>query len=309
MARSTKFSQIEGNENQNYYDSNRLGYYSRTNVETLIDNFMIAYVGPGKAIPGIKRYEVAFWMQRCVQEFSYDIFHSEKSRELEIGPARQVVLPQDYVNYISVKRVIQDGQEFELVPAPRSTPHQGVVQDSNYQPVQDHNGEDVIADQSESLKRWQTGTQLGEAFADYYLYQDYDGDFHDNYYTFYGRKFGLTPSDSNGVGTFILDNNAGIIYLDSQTNQDDLVILTYISDGIENNDDLANVFIPKLAEDAVYANVLYSITKLMPSLGSVAGLYKKEAYAKMKNAKIRLMDLRPAEMKNVMRNKSKWIKH
>ena len=309
MARSTRFTDQAGNENASYYDSNQLGYYQRTSVETMLDNFMIAYVGKDKMLTGVPRYEVAFHFQRIVQEFSYDVFHSEKSRELELGPSRAITLPQDYVNYVSVKRVIQDGQEFELIPAPRSTPHQGIVQDENYQPVQGSDGHDVIADKSESLKRWQSGTQLGEAFADYYLYQDYDGDFHDNYYTFYGRKFGLTPSDANGVGTFMIDNDAGMLYLDSQTDQDDLVILTYISDGLENNNDLAQVYIPKLTEDAVYANVLYNLIKIRPALAGGAGLFKKEAKAKMQNAKIRLMDLRPAEMKNVFRNKSKWIKH
>ena len=66
---------------------------------------------------------------------------------------------------------------------------------------------------------------------------------------------------------------------------------------------------PKLAEDAVYANMLYNLSKLRPSSAGAAPLYKKEAYAKMKNAKIRLSNLKINELAQVLRGKSKWIKH
>ena len=308
MARSTKFSQLDGNENRNYYESSELGYYARTDLQTIIDNFMIAYVGNGKALTKVPRYEVAFHAQRCIQEFSYDMFHAEKTIELELGPALQVQLPQDYVNYVKITRTDIQGVEHELIPDPRTGASQAVVQDHNYQPVQDNTGEDVIADESETIKRWKDNTHINQAVRDY-NYQDVDGDFTDNQYTSHGRRYGLTPSDSNRNGGFIIDSVAGIIYFDSILSQDDLIVIKYISDGISNNDDLSNVFVPKLAEDAVYANILYNLTKLRTDTIQLSALYKKEAYAKMKNAKIRLMDLRPAEMKNVFRNKSKWIKH
>ena len=58
------------------------GYYSRVHLNDIINNFIIAYVGDGKILAKIPRYEVAFWAQRSVQEFSYDIFHSEKTIEV-----------------------------------------------------------------------------------------------------------------------------------------------------------------------------------------------------------------------------------
>ena len=38
-------------------------------------------------------------------------------------------------------------------------------------------------------------------------------------------------------------------------------------------------------------------------------VFKKEKSAKLRNAKIRLSNLKPQEIAQVMRNKSKWIKH
>ena len=37
-----------------------------------------------------------------MQEFSYDVLHSEKSMELDLGDSLQFPLPQDYINYISL---------------------------------------------------------------------------------------------------------------------------------------------------------------------------------------------------------------
>ena len=306
MARSTKFAYA--NEGADYYASNEFGYYARTNLETIIDNFLIAYVGDGKILTKVPRYEVAFHAQRCVQEFSYDMFHAPKTIELELGPALQIILPQDYVNYVKITSTTRDGRQLELTPSTRTGATQAVIQDEEYQPVLDNNGNEIEADESETLKRWKEGDSINRAVRDY-NYSDNDAEFFDSRYSAYGRRYGLQPSDTNQNGTFIVDNNAGIIYFDSLANQDDIINLEYISDGISENDDLSNVYVPKLAEDAVYSNILYNLTKLMPAAISASGLYKKEAKAKMMNAKIRMMDLRPAEMKQVFRNKSKWIKH
>ena len=305
MARSTRTSDAD------HYRGNNgdFGYYQRTNLQTMIDNFMVAYIGNDKFLKAIPRYEVAFHMQRCIQEFNYDIFHSTTSKEFELGPTLQLQMPSDYVNYVKIKRVTRDGRELELIPAPRTTAPQAVVQDQNYEPITDSTGDIIEADESETVKRWRDNTQINETIQRDYYYENYDGDFHDNYYTFYGRRYGLTPSDATTNGTFIIDNVGGLIYFDSLMEQGDLIILTYITDGLQDGDDLSNVLVPKLAEDAVYANVLYNLTKLRPSAGPSINLFKKEAKAKMANAKIRLMDLRPAELKNVLRNKSKWIKH
>ena len=45
------------------------GYYSRVHLNDIINNFIIAYIGDGKVLSKVPRYEVAFWAQRSVQEF------------------------------------------------------------------------------------------------------------------------------------------------------------------------------------------------------------------------------------------------
>ena len=71
------------------------GYYSRVHLNDIINNFIIAYIGDGKVLTKVPRYEVAFWAQRSVQEFSYDVFHSEKTIEVELSNA-QISVEQDF---------------------------------------------------------------------------------------------------------------------------------------------------------------------------------------------------------------------
>ena len=88
-----------------------------------------------------------------------------------------------------------------------------------------------------------------------------------------------------------------------------IIVLDYISDGLAENGDLSKVFIPKLAEDALYAYILYSLSKVRPASAQLVPLYKKEASAKMRNTKIRLTDYSSKNLAQVLRGKAKWIKH
>ena len=85
------------------------GYYRRTNLNNIINNFIVGYIGDGKVLTKVPRYEVAFWAQRAVQEFSYDVFHSEKSVEIEISSTKTISLPSDYVNYVRLEYTDSDG--------------------------------------------------------------------------------------------------------------------------------------------------------------------------------------------------------
>ena len=96
------------------------GYYSRVHLNDIINNFIIAYIGDGKVLSKVPRYEVAFWAQRSVQEFSYDIFHSEKTIEVELNSTLQMSLPSDYVNYVNISFLDNFGNLKTIQPS-RST--------------------------------------------------------------------------------------------------------------------------------------------------------------------------------------------
>jgi|TARA_R110000824_G_scaffold181324_3_gene362094 hypothetical protein len=283
------------------------GYYRRTNLNDIINNFIVAYIGDGKVLTEVPRYEVAFWAQRAVQEFSYDTFHSEKALEIQLSSTRQMSLPSDYVNYISVQWTDSNGVMRTILPSTTTRASKGVAQDDNYHYLYDQDGNIIFAETSETIDRYQNN-QTPEEVADSansYYYGWYDTP----YFGYYGARYGLTPQFANINGTFVLDLNAGQIYFPSSFSQDTYITLNYISDGLGENGDFDNVLVPKMAEDAVMSTILYNLSKIRPSAAGAASLYKKEAAAKTRNAKIRIANMKIEEMTQIFRNKAKWIKH
>lgn len=286
-----------------------LGYYRRTSLEDVINNFIVAYTGEDKALSKIPRYEVDFWAQRGIQEFSYDILHSEKSIEVELGDALTIALPQDYVSLVQVFHVGNDGKKNVLLRQRKSGNPTAPVQDANYNYTFDAGGELIVAAESSTLDRFQDSTNpanITQSAQDYY-YSNYNND----NFSYFNKRYGGIPEEMNAGATYILDEPNGLIYFDGSlgSRQQDLIILDYISDGIADNGDLSNVYVPKLAEDALYAYMLYNLAKLRPSSTPLAALYKKEASAKMRNAKIRLSNYNLQELAQVLRGVAKWIKH
>jgi hypothetical protein len=301
------YANFEGDAGNTPADFKGLGYYSRTSLEDIINNFIVAYIGEDKALAKVPRYEVDFWAQRGMQEFSYDILHSEKSVEIELGSTLQFPLPQDYVNYVKVSQVGDDGKKNILLPSRKVDNPLAPLQDGDHDFLYDGDGEVQVAAKSTAITRFQDPNNPANrtrSLEDNYNYDDDD-------FPYLNKRYGSNPEDMSGVGTFFIDNEAGVIFFDSTFSgrPDNLIILDYISDGIADNGDLSKVYVPKLAEDALYAYMLYNLSKLRPSTVQLAPLYKKEASSKMRNAKIRLSNYKLEEMAQVLRGKAKWIKH
>jgi hypothetical protein len=122
----------------------------------------------------------------------------------------------------------------------------------------------------------------------------------------YGQRYGLDPQYSQGNGWFTINEREGKFSFSSNLNGS-LIVLQYISDGVAND---ADTKIPKMAEEAMYMHILYSILASRANIPEyVVRRYKIERRAALRNAKIRLSNIKLEEISQVMRGKSKWIKH
>ena len=307
-------------------NGNVLGYYQRTHLDDIINNFIVAYIGQGKTLVSVPRHEVAFFAQRAVQEFSYDIFHADKNIEIELNPnTLQTPVPQDFVSLVKVTYTGFDGQEYPAYEAQGTRAKQAILQDHEYEWNYDVNGDIIYAEEATGITRWQDPQNdfaQRDIARNYFYGSEYDEEY--NYYSFYsfqGRRYGTEPQYDNRNGEYVFDRQRGIIYFgsgfanatgidrDGNAQTGYLVNIRYVSDGLSANGDLTQVYVPKLAEDAIYASILYNLSMGRPSAAPMLPLYKKEASAKMRNAKIRLQGYKLEEMTQVMRGKSKWIKH
>ena len=281
--------------------------YQYVNLKDIVNNFIVAYVGVDKIIPRVKRSDVIFHAKRGLQEFSYDTLRSVKSQELTIPPSLSLVLPQDYVNYVQLSWIDALGVKHVIYPTTlTSNPEQVPLQDSAGIPIQDVYGNSAQAQQSLTNQRWKSANQ-----------RDLNGQINANDFTnegvydwawwkmAYGQRYGLNPETSQKNGWFTIDERRGVFAFSSDlANQ--LIILEYISDGLAYDED---THIPKLAEDALYMHIMYSIISTRSNFPEyVVQRYKRERSAKLRNAKIRLSNVKLEEFTQVMRGKSKWIK-
>ena len=287
------------------------GGYAYTTLNDAIDNFMVGYVGEGKLLQKAKKSDVLFFAKRAVQEFSYDTLKSIKSAELTIPASLTLVLPQDYVNYVKCSWVDQAGVLHPIYPTNNLTtsPYYTQIQDSTGVPTQDNFGSDIEGT-SITQERWHSnssGDLLNNNLTginDFSLNLNQNGEFI-NFQNF-GQLYGLDPQYANVNGYFNLNEREGKMSFSSQL-VGRLIVLEYISDGLAYD---ADTKIPKLAEDALYASILHSIMSTRAgSQEYVVQRLQKDKRAKLRNAKIRLSNIKLEEITQVMRGKSKWIKH
>tara|TARA_R100001143_G_scaffold63563_1_gene71945 strand:+ start:2560 stop:3774 length:1215 start_codon:yes stop_codon:yes gene_type:complete len=287
------------------YDS-----YSYIKLNDIINNFLVAYVGTGKLIPNVKRTDVMFHAKRGLQEFSYDTLRSIHSQELSVPPSLSVVIPQDYVNYVSVSWIDQLGVKRPIYPANNLTtnPHNMPIQDNRGVPTQD-NFSDNIEGTSITEERWAAADDKlinGEAnisndlFAYGYGWEEFGGRGFG-----YGQLYGLDPQYSQRNGWFTINHREGKMSFSSNV-ANRIIVLEYISDGLAYDLDTK---VPKMAEEALYAHISHAIiaSKINQPEYIVRRL-KQERSAKLRNAKIRLSNIKLDEIVQTMRGKSKWIK-
>jgi len=289
---------------------NNYGGYAYTSLEDVITNFMIGYVGAGKLIPSAKTTDVMFFAKRGLQEFSYDTLKSINSQELTVPANLSVVIPQDYVNYVNVSWIDQSGVKHIIYPTTLTTnPYNIPGQDNQGIPIQDNQG-DNIDTTSITEERWAANnleqvnaaqSNLAGLLASEGL--GFAGMYGDNYI---GQRFGLQPETAQINGWFTINEREGKMSFSSDL-ANKIIVLEYISDGLSYDADMK---IPKMAEEALYAHISHAIiASRINQPEYVVQRLRRERSAKLRNAKIRLSNIKLNEFVQIARGKSKWIKY
>jgi len=285
--------------NAEYYTGNNYGSYIYTSLDDIINNFIVAYVGAGKLIPSAKRTDIMFHAKRGLQEFSYDTLKVIKSQELTIPPSLSIIIPQDYVNYVKCSWVDDAGAKHIIYPTRvTSNPTELPIQDDTGEPTQDQTGANLLSQQSLTEERWKNRSLTTDFQPDDYRYPFNEG--------LIGQRYGLQPEEAQVNGMFTINERTGTFSFSSDL-AGKLIILEYISDGLAVDLDMK---LPKMAEQAMYMHIAYSILSGRAGIPEyVVNRFKRDRSSALRNAKIRLSNIKIEEIAQVFRNKSKWIKH
>jgi len=129
----------------------------------------------------------------------------------------------------------------------------------------------------------------------------------DNYYSgAAGERYGLDPQHAQVNGSYYIDNLRGLINFSSNVSGK-TVILDYISDSLGTDGEMQ---VHKFAEEAMYKWIMYAVLSTKANTPEyIVRRYQKEKFAATRTAKLRLSNIKLEELTQILRGKSKWIKH
>ena len=133
-------------------------------------------------------------------------------------------------------------------------------------------------------------------------YQDYQNDI---YWPNEGRRYGLDPQRAQVNGSFYIDCRLGKIHFSSNISGR-TVILDYISDSLGTDEEMQ---VHKFAEDAMYKCIAHAILSTSSYGQPLVPRLVKEKFAAVRKAKLRLSNVKLEEITQILRGKSKRIKH
>ena len=284
----------EGSDSTQRSGDENYGSYQFISLEDIINNFIIAYVGESKIISKVKRTDVAFHAQRALQELSYDTLKSIKSLEIVLPPSLTMILPQDYVNYVKFTRSDDAGVERIIYPTSKTSNPTDVTQDADGNYTFD--SEALVTDTSSTT--WETYQSA--------VVSEVDNNDYDEPEDFDTSRYGLDPSLAQSNGSFYIDPNTGLVHFSSNLSGKTITI-KYISDSLGTDGEMQ---VHKFAEEAMYKWIAHAILATRANVQEYLVMrFKKERFAAVRTAKLRLSNLKIEELTQILRGKSKHIKH
>ena len=292
------------------------GTYQLVKLDDIINQFEIAYTGEDKIIPKANRTDIQFHAMRALQELSFDTFKSTKSQEVEIPPSLKMILPHDYVNYVKLTFKDDDGIERILYPAAKTSDPSAIKQnaDGTYNfDINDDGTDDsdnvINPYDSDTWDAFSSGGSTGINplhihGSTSHIHYDEDSHYHDG--NLLNRRYGLNPQYTQANGSFYINDREGYVHFGSNIGGK-TVILKYISDSLGTDEEMQ---VHKLAEEAIYKHIMYSLLSTRMNIPEyVVQRYKKEKFAETRKAKLRLSNIKLEEITQILRGKSKFIKH
>jgi len=275
------------------------GEYQYIKLDDIVNNFIVAYVGADKLIAACKRSDIIFHARRSMQEFSYDTLKVIKAQELTIPASLKVPFPKDYVNYVKLAWIDEAGAKHVIYPTRiTGNPSDIYTQDNSGEAIQDDFSNNIQLTSTIEKRYSSTNIDSSRTSPDDYRYPK-DAQL-------LGARFGIQPEEAQVNGKFTINEKEGTFSFSSGL-VNKLIIVEYISDGLAVTEDMR---VPKLAEEAMYKHIAYAILSTRSRVPEyIVQRYKTERRAALRNAKIRLSNIKIEEITQVFRNRNKWIKH
>jgi hypothetical protein len=285
------------------------GSYQYVSLKDIVTNFQLNYMGNNSLINNEPRSKVIFHAKRAIQELNYDALKEIKVLEIDISDQLKVVLPPDLVNWVRVS-LYKNGILFPMIENIQTMASTTYLKDNAGNLMFDQDG-NVLAPQYSQLELDRISGQQKSIYLNQNSpYNGQEGWCIDGmwYFNFnFGARYGLNTETANRNPTFRIDRKSGVIDFSSGI-QGDTVILEYISDGMEQGQEM-NINVNKLFERFIYEFINYELLdKKLGVQEYIVNRARKKTKSLLNNSKIRMMNLNPAHLLMSFRGQQKWLK-
>lgn len=292
-------------ENPYVYYSNEEnhGSYQFTSLEEIVNNFTQNYLGDDTLLGYIPRSKVIYQAKQGIKEFTFGALSNVKVVELELGDNLDIIKPYDYVDYVRISWVNKKTGKIMPMSVNRHIPL-GIAH------LQDNEAEILFDGNGDILK----GTTAIEAIND--ILPHNNNDFSNGACGFggygafaWGSRYRIDAiwnldTAKNFNGTFSIGEKR--MHFSSES-EERIILLEYVSDG----NDLVekDMKVHKFAEDALYAYIHYrlSVNSIRPQDYEKRRL-KKEYDTLYRNARVRLLGIKPDQFIASWRQGKEWIR-
>lgn len=280
-----------------YYETeSNHGSYVYVPLEEMVDNFMQIYTGSASLLGPIQRHTVLFWMKKGIQNFTADALQEVKAVELELGDTFDIIMPPDYLAYVRISWLNEHTGALMRMSQNTKIPIATAY-------LQDHEAEILFDSDGFILEADSATNDINDGKMDLVPQKQPNCNLYND--GCYAQYFKIDTS-INYNGTFIENKRLGKIHFDSGVGSK-IIVLEYISDGLEYSQE-SEIKINKYAEYALYNWTNWNL--LNNKMG--VPLYEKNRAKRdydtaYRNAKIKLMNLRIAEINQIIKGRNRWI--
>jgi hypothetical protein len=285
------------------------GEYQYVSLTDIVNGFILSRTGNHSNVNNEPRYKILFHAKQAIKGLNYDAFKEIKTLELRVCDSLRFVLPNDYVNWVRIS-MLKDGALYPLNENIQINGARSYLQSNDCRILFDEDG-NVLEPEFSTLDLARLdGSAKSLYLNDGHPYSGLEGYCIDGDWYFdlaIGGRYGLNTETANANPTFRIDKRNGVINFSSDISGE-IVILEYVSDGMEGGDN-DSINVNKLFEEYVYAYIEYEImsSKLNSQEYVVRRLQKKKR-ALWLNAKLRISNIKPGRLLMAMRGRDKWLK-
>jgi len=274
---------------QAYYTTEaEWGGYQFTPLSEIIDSIMLEIEGdPDHFLKNKRRSLIIKYAKDAIKDLTFDMANDVLMLELEIGDDLQFILPQDYVDWVGVFKVGQDGTLYPLDINKQSNRAITFLQDHNFNILYDDQGDTLEADG----------------------YNIYNKPMKRRGYSSHTAQFQLDTSKLSKYGEFSIDKRKGVMSFDSSLARQPIAVY-YISDGLQWQDiDESEITFHKYWEQPILNWIYWKAIERGRNIPANRILMAEKRYHGSKQkAFARTANLKITEISKAFRASNIWVK-